>query len=304
MPRQRPRLDPDRPSGLVPRDPIPVEPTSHRWSIVPPAGPEELQRRLAAIDGENRDLTAQVRRLEAELDKRSSELAGLRGHLRSAVRDSLTDPLTGLANRRSFDLKLEAAVTRAGRQAPACLVMADIDHFKRINDAHGHDIGDEVLRIVGRVLHANIRDGSVIARVGGDEFGVLFQGHGAYHAAEIAHRLCGLMAGRQVLVRGRSEVVEHVTVSLGVAAWDGRESSARWLARADATLFEAKRRGRNRVAFDQGHPILASPGAADDGEGPDRRSCAAVWPSRADEAAISSDPLQPARAAPIRRNAR
>ena len=101
----------------------------------------------------------------------SAEVAKLRGQLRGAVQDALTDSLTGLANRRSFDLELAAVVAR--RSSPAHLVIADIDHFKRVNDTHGHDIGDEVLRIVGEVLLANVRRDSLVARVGGDEFGLL-----------------------------------------------------------------------------------------------------------------------------------
>jgi GGDEF domain-containing protein len=144
--------------------------------IAIPARPEELQRLLGASIDENRHLTARIRRLEAELGRRSAEVAKLRGELRGAVQDALTDPLTGLANRRSFDLELRRIVARAGRSSPAHLMIADIDHFKRLNDVHGHDIGDEVLRIVGEVLLAHIRRDNLVARVGGDEFGLLLPG--------------------------------------------------------------------------------------------------------------------------------
>ena len=152
--------------------------------------------------------------------------------LRGAVHDALTDPLTGLANRRSFDLELRAVAARAGRSSPAHLVMADIDHFKRVNDTHGHDIGDEVLRIVGEVLLANVRRDSLVARVGGDEFGLLLPGASPHYTAGIATRLCELLASRPLVVRDHPEVIERITLSIGVAAWHAGESSARLVSHA------------------------------------------------------------------------
>ena len=206
-----------------------------------PARLEELQRLFSAISEENGHLTDHVRRLEAELRK-------LRGELRGAVHDALTDPLTGLANRRAFDLELRAIAARASTSSPAQLMMADVDHFKRVNDVHGHDIGDEVLRIIGEVLHGNVRRESLIARVGGDEFGILLPGARPHHTAGIATRLCELLASRPLAVRGQPGDIEPVTLSIGVAGWRAGDSSARWYARADAALYDAKHRGRNRVS--------------------------------------------------------
>jgi diguanylate cyclase len=165
------------------------------------------------------------------------------------VRDALTDSLTGLANRRSFDLELAAVAACAGRSSPAHLVIADIDHFKRINDTQGHDTGDEVLRIVGEVLFANVRRDGLVARLGGDEFGLLLPGARALYTAGIANRLCQLLASRPLLVRGFPNVIERITLSIGVAGWHAGESTARWFARADAALYQAKRGGRNRVSI-------------------------------------------------------
>jgi diguanylate cyclase len=223
--------------------------TAHQPCIAEPAPPEELQRLLGASIDENSHLTARVRRLETELRQSAAELARLRGELHGAVRDALTDPLTGLGNRRSFDLELRTVAARAGRSSPAHLVIADIDHFKRVNDSHGHDIGDEVLRIVGEVLLANVRRDSVVARLGGDEFGLLLPEAGSDYTTGIATRLCELLASRPLAVRRFPEVIERITLSVGVAGWHAGESSARWFARADAALYEAKRRGRNRVSI-------------------------------------------------------
>lgn len=226
-----------------------AELTPHQPCGAIPARPEQLQRLLGATIDENRHLTAHVRRLEADVRRRSAELAKLRGELCGAVHDALTDPLTGLANRRAFDLELRAIAARASRSSPAHLVMADIDHFKRVNDVHGHDIGDEVLRIVGEVLLSNVRRDNLVARVGGDEFGILLPRASPHYTAGIAIRLRERVASRRLAVRGRPEVIERITLSIGVAGWRAGESSARWYARADAALYEAKRRGRNRVSI-------------------------------------------------------
>jgi diguanylate cyclase len=162
----------------------------------------------------------------------------------------LDHPLTGLANRRSFDLELRAVGARASRSSPAQLVMADIDHFKRVKDAaHGHDVGDEVLRIEGEVLLANISRDSLVARLGGDEFGLLLPWASLEYTVGIATHLCELLASRPLVVRGLPEVIERITLSIGVAGWHTGESSAERHARADAALYEAKRRGRNPISI-------------------------------------------------------
>ena len=234
-----------------------AEVAPQRPCIAMPARAEDLQRLLGASIDENRHLMTHVRRLEAEVRGSWAELARLRGQLRGAMRDALTDPLTGLANRRAFDLELEAIETRPSGPSPAHLVIADIDHFKRVNDAHGHDSGDEVLRIVGEVLLAKVRRESLLARLGGDEFGLILRGASPHYAVGIAIRLCESLASRPLIMRRRSEVSERITLSIGVAAWHAGESSARWYARADAALYKAKRSGRNRVEVDRQHQAVA-----------------------------------------------
>jgi diguanylate cyclase (GGDEF)-like protein len=100
--------------------------------------------------------------------------------------------------------------------------MADIDHFKPVNDVQGHDIGDEALRIVGEVLLANVRRDTLVARLGGDEFGLLLLGLAALYG--IATRLCELPAFRPLVVRGFPEDSEWITLSIGVAGWHAGES--------------------------------------------------------------------------------
>ena len=118
-------------------------------------------------------------------------------------------------------------------------------------DTRGHDLGDEVLRIVGEVLLANVRRDSLVARLGGDEFGLLLPRASPHYTAGIAIRLGELLASRPLVLRGHPEIIERITLSIGVAGWHPGESSAKWYARADAALYEAKRLGKNRVVVSE-----------------------------------------------------
>lgn len=275
MPRRWPRSDLDPPSGerldemmVGTAEPVGRNGRTFASSAVTPDQPHlaiharsaALEERLGAGIHEKRQLLAHVRRLEAELRRSSAELTRLRGQLRGAVHEALTDPLTGLANRRSFDRELAAVAARSDRRSTAHLVIADIDRFKQINDAHGHDIGDGVLRIVGEIFLANVRRDSLVARLGGDEFGLLLPGASPPYAAAIAQRLCDLLASRPLVVRGFAELRERVTLSLGVAGWRAGETGAEWYARADAALYQAKHGGRNRVATDSPRQTVSEPG--------------------------------------------
>jgi diguanylate cyclase len=203
---------------------------------------DPLHRRLSV---ENRQLTIQLRGLEAEL-------ASLRQALTRATSDAMTDALTGLANRRAFDDALAAAAARACEASPAQLLIADIDHFKALNDAHGHHFGDAVLHITGEVLKAAVRRDTLVARLGGDEFALLMPGPTAAYPIKIemraiAARLCARIAQRTLTVRGHPERRERITLSIGLAGWRQGERPADWHARADAALYAAKRGGRNQV---------------------------------------------------------
>jgi diguanylate cyclase (GGDEF)-like protein len=156
------------------------------------------------------------------------------------------DPLTGLANRRAFEEALRREVARARRSgAPLAVAALDVDHFKRVNDAHGHAAGDAVLAAVAARAAAALRAGDLLARVGGEEFAALLPGAGLAAAVEVAGRVRAAIAGAPVEADGRPV---EVTASLGCAALEpADEDGAALLARADARLYQAKRAGRDRV---------------------------------------------------------
>ncbi|WP_028032911.1 GGDEF domain-containing protein [Chelativorans sp. J32] len=158
---------------------------------------------------------------------------------------AFTDSLTGAHNRRYFDDALAEYLREFGRiRKPVGLMVLDLDHFKQINDAHGHDTGDEVLRQVARSLRELTRPHDVVARLGGEEFAVLVPNmdeQGLNRLGERARRAISSLALDVGNVRLR------ISASVGIAVWNGDESAESFYRRADRMLYQAKREGRNRV---------------------------------------------------------
>jgi len=166
---------------------------------------------------------------------------------------ALTDALTGLPNRRAADLALASAILSG---EPLVLLLLDVDHFKRVNDTHGHAQGDVVLRELGRTLRNTARSKDEVARFGGEEFIVIARGAPSSAAQLVGERYRQAVAGLRF---PDGCPIPSVTISVGAAAYDGTRgcvSGAEIVGRADAALYEAKRSGRNRVvvAVDGGSP--------------------------------------------------
>lgn len=164
---------------------------------------------------------------------------------------SSRDALTGLANRRQFELALARELDRVARSGePALLMMLDIDHFKRVNDTHGHAAGDEVIRAVATALAESVRPMDLVARIGGEEFAVILPNCGPAFGQAVAERIRQRVQRRAVSIGPQQEV--SVTVSVGGAfAPQWVRSTARiWTERADLQLYRAKSEGRNRACIE------------------------------------------------------
>jgi diguanylate cyclase (GGDEF)-like protein len=163
-------------------------------------------------------------------------------HQRALRRLATQDSLTGATNRRGFMDRLLRAQSEAEAQAePLSLVMVDLDHFKRINDEHGHGVGDAVLREVAHRMRRQIRRADLLGRLGGEEFAILLPDTDLVGARTQAEHLLTALRSQPFPTAGR------VTASLGVAQWNGREAASAWLHRADLALYEAKHQGRDRL---------------------------------------------------------
>ncbi|HET9821546.1 MAG TPA: GGDEF domain-containing protein [Burkholderiaceae bacterium] len=186
--------------------------------------------------------------------------AWLQGVIDALCELSSRDPLTGLANRRQFQIVLARELDRVARAGePALLLLLDIDHFKRVNDEHGHAAGDLVLKAVAQSLQESVRPMDTVARVGGEEFGIVLPNCPPAFGPTVAERIRRRIARRAVTV-GAGEPLT-VTVSLGGAfapQWV-RSSAALWMERADKQLYRAKAEGRNRAVFEPAAISSVSP---------------------------------------------
>lgn len=202
----------------------------------------ELERLNATVIGLNDELAE----MQRDLVRSNRALRQNEIKIRELM---LTDPLTGLANRRSMNDRLEEEMLRFQRYGkPLCLVMADIDHFKRINDTYGHGVGDDVIKMMAGSLLEGIRKIDLAVRFGGEEFVVIMPDCIAGNAMKVVERVRICIEATKV-----APVEYAITASFGVAEFRGEGDTAHaLLKRADQALYAAKEGGRNRVEFFKG----------------------------------------------------
>ena len=207
-----------------------------------------------------------VKFAESELSALESLLSCLVFPLRNslqyqeAINAALSDALTGVGNKRSFDYQLHREVAQGRRYGSVlALIVFDIDHFKNINDTYGHNAGDAVLKQLTTVVEDNCRDTDMIFRMGGEEFSLLLSKTDIDGALVIAERVRQAIASTTFCYDSQKI---SVTVSLGVACHEGNESRGSLLERADQALYSAKRQGRNQAILAKQHyvPVAESHG--------------------------------------------
>lgn len=221
-------------------------------ALMAAGGEQRYEAQIQLPSGERRD----VMFYKSVLRDPHGQVTGLVGTLlditeRKALELRLADlaqrdPLTGLLNRRAILAHLDG-LHKDRRQIlqPVCLMMIDVDHFKSINDQHGHAVGDEVLRTVSQSLVAQLRDSDRVGRIGGEEFLVVLESTDLPHAQQVAERLRHELSELTVTCVNQPL---RITVSIGLAqSHTNEEDWADVIGRADAGLYEAKRAGRNRV---------------------------------------------------------
>jgi diguanylate cyclase len=204
---------------------------------------ELLMKVVNAIGDAGNRRTASGQRTLQRMGESRNEVDALRDELVKVRRMANTDVLTGLANRRHFDDRLAAAFGKAQEFA---LILADIDHFKAVNDTHGHAFGDHVLKIVAATIAKSTRTGTFVARTGGEEFAVLVSTSNEREVRAIAERI---REGVEQLIVRKGDAEIRFTVSLGAAISKPMAAAPQIYEAADAAMYRSKELGRNRVTM-------------------------------------------------------
>ncbi|MCR6672479.1 GGDEF domain-containing protein [Devosia ginsengisoli] len=209
---------------------------------------EAMKALAERLLSETRRMQDTNRALEQKLEASRDDIASLQRDLDDVRRESLLDPLTKIANRKSFDDGMEAAIAEAQENGtPLCLMIVDIDHFKNFNDTYGHQTGDQVLRLVAMTLKSNIKGKDLAARYGGEEFVAILPSTDIEGAVIVAENIRRAIQAKELLKRSTNEKLGRITASFGVAAYEAGDTATMLIERADRCLYAAKHAGRNRV---------------------------------------------------------
>ena len=210
--------------------------------------PEKANPVLGQLIALTQSMIDKSRAVEAQMRDSQKQTKLLKKNLDHARKAAEQDHLTGLPNRRAFEATLREAASRAQANGKALsIAFCDIDHFKQINDVHGHDVGDRILKFVGTLLSDISNDTCHVARHGGEEFVMLFEGQSTKAACEIVDAARIDLSQRTLVNKTTGERLEQVTFSAGIADVGVYEDAREALRAADAAMYDAKSDGRNRV---------------------------------------------------------
>jgi diguanylate cyclase len=210
--------------------------------------PEELKTLLSEMMSETQKMMSENQALEQKLESSATTMQTLKAEMQEVREEAYTDALTGLANRKKFDLEVVRLVSEArDKQEPLSVVFMDIDHFKSFNDAYGHQVGDQVLRLVARCLNEGLKGRDFACRYGGEEFIVMLPETDIDGAEKIANILRETVKSKEIRNRATGETLTRISISGGVALLNDDEDPKDWVDRADKALYQAKRKGRDRI---------------------------------------------------------
>lgn len=211
----------------------------------------DIQKLLEALVSETRHMHEITQMLQEHILAKTQEISNLQKELDQERTRSRTDMMTKLANRTAFYEALTQGIERQGdKRGGLCLMMLDIDHFKRINDNHGHLVGDRVIKFVAQTIRKSIKGRDVAARYGGEEFTLLMENTPKAGAKHVGHQIMAEISGAKLLRADTKQPIGMVTVSIGLAVYRNGEEMLAFIDRADQALYQAKQRGRNRLCTD------------------------------------------------------
>ncbi len=212
-------------------------------------GDEQIAPRLNEVLAGTAEMQTAVQALQRRVQDSQGEIERLRDDLVRARDEALQDALTGVLNRKGFDRQLAKLLAEDPSQGGShCLVMLDIDHFKQVNDKHGHLVGDRVIQAVGQILRTAVAEGGCeAARYGGEEFAILLPKTTLDRSTQVAEDVRLRTKAMKIRDRRTQDVLLTVTLSGGVAALQPGDDAAALVQRADAALYRSKQTGRDRV---------------------------------------------------------
>lgn len=212
--------------------------------------PAGLRKLVDGLVTSTKTMEQRATALEVELQPSSHEVQDFRAKPETVRRESLTDNLIGIPNRKAFDIELQNAVLRASEAGePLCVscVTCDINHFKNFNDTWGHQTGDHVLHLVANSLSENVKGRDTAARYDGEEFAVIHPQTPLPVAMALANQLRGGVEGKKLVKKSTGDILGTITISVGAASFAPGETAKALVQRADSCLYAAKNARHNRV---------------------------------------------------------
>lgn len=223
---------------------------SHGKALKGNLDPSELISLVNDLAGDTGKMQGSMQTLESQLEERKKEVEKLTQEIESARVEALTDPLTGVLNRRGFEIRTQPAFSDlASTQKGFCLMMLDIDHFKKVNDTYGHLFGDKVICAIANTLKSKVKGQDAIARMGGEEFVVLLPETNTLGAFAVAEHIRQAVENGKIRTQNSNDQVGGISVSIGIAAHTEGCTLLELIDRADKALYISKQGGRNRTTI-------------------------------------------------------
>ena len=211
---------------------------------------DQFKSLLGSIIRETQKMVSENHSLEKKLAKSSNNMQELKREMEMIRQEAYTDSLTSIPNRKKFDLEIVRLVAESRDEGtPISMIFIDIDHFKSFNDTYGHQIGDQVLRLVARAFRESLKGQDFFCRYGGEEFVIVLPKTPLEGAAKIADILRQSIKNKDIKNKITNETLTRVTISSGVAELKDNEDLQKWITRSDRSLYKAKQQGRNCVVI-------------------------------------------------------